>query len=83
MIDSLVHNILQQLQQPKQDIEKNVRALLTETISKMDLVSQQELLRHQQALNLANQRLNVLQKQVDELQQQLDKQQNSSNPPSV
>lgn len=68
MIDLLVQRILQQLQQPKKDIEQNVRALLVESLSKMDVVSQQELERQQQALHLANQRLNQLQQQLNELQ---------------
>lgn len=69
MIDALVQNILQQLQQPKQDLEHNLRAVLTEAISKMDLVTHEELQRQQQALALAHQRLQVLRQQLDELQQ--------------
>lgn len=69
MIDALVQNILQQLQQPKQDLEHNLRAVLTEAISKMDLVTHEELQRQQQALALAHQRLQALQQQLDELQQ--------------
>lgn len=72
MIESLVQNILLQFEQPKKDFEHNVRALLNEAIEKMDLVSQQELQRHQQALKLANQRLENLQQQFDELQQQMN-----------
>lgn len=70
MIDALVQNILQQLQQPKQDLEHNLRAVLTEAISKMDLVTHEELQRQQQALALANQRLQALQQQLDALQVQ-------------
>lgn len=71
MIESLVQNILLQLEQPKKDLEHNIRALLNEAVEKMDLVSKQELQRHQQALKLANQRLENLQQQFDELQQQI------------
>lgn len=70
MIDALVQNILQQLQQPKQDLEHNLRAVLTEAISKMDLVTHEELQRQQQALALANQRLQALQQQLEILQTQ-------------
>lgn len=70
MIDALVQNILQQLQQPKQDLEHNLRAVLTEAISKMDLVTHEELQRQQQALALANQRLQALQQQLEILQAQ-------------
>lgn len=72
MIEPLLASILQQFEQPKKDFEHNVRTLLNEAISKMDLVSQQELQRHQQALNLANTRLANLQAQFDELQQKVN-----------
>ncbi|MDO4222704.1 MAG: accessory factor UbiK family protein [Acinetobacter sp.] len=68
MLDSLVQRVLPLLQQPKQDLEHNLRALLSEAIEKMDLVSKQELERHQIALDKAQQRLDALQKQLDELQ---------------
>lgn len=70
MFEQLVQNVLQQLQQPKKDIEQNVRALLSEAISKMDLVTRDELERHQQALINANHKLAELQQQLEELQQQ-------------
>lgn len=70
MFEQLVQNVLQQLQQPKKDIEQNVRALLSEAISKMDLVTRDELERHQQALINANNKLVELQQQLEELQQQ-------------
>lgn len=71
MIEPLVQRILQQFEQPKKDFEHNVRALLSESIEKMDIVSREELQRHQQALALANQRLANLQQQFEQLQQQL------------
>lgn len=71
MIEPLVQRILQQFEQPKKDFEHNVRALLSESIEKMDIVSKEELQRHQQALTLANQRLADLQRQFEQLQQQL------------
>ncbi|WLF83975.1 accessory factor UbiK family protein [Moraxella sp. ZY210820] len=71
MIEPLVQRILQQFEQPKKDFEHNVRALLSESIEKMDIVSKEELQRHQQALALANQRLANLQQQFEQLQQQL------------
>lgn len=72
MIEPLVQRILQQFEQPKKDFEHNVRALLSESIEKMDIVSKEELQRHQQALTLANQRLADLQRQFEQLQQQLE-----------
>lgn len=71
MIEPLLQRILQQFEQPKKDFEHNVRALLSESIEKMDIVSKEELQRHQQALVLANQRLANLQQQFEQLQQQL------------
>lgn len=71
MIEPLLQRILQQFEQPKKDFEHNVRALLSESIEKMDIVSKEELQRHQQALALANQRLVNLQQQFEQLQQQL------------
>ena len=43
MIETLLQAILQQVDQPKKDLEKNLRALLNESIEKLDLVSKQEL----------------------------------------
>ena len=64
MIETLLQAILQQVDQPKKDLEKNLRALLNESIEKLDLVSKQELDRQRTALNLANQRLRELQQQM-------------------
>jgi len=53
----------------KKDLEKNLRALLNESIEKLDLVSKQELDRQRTALNLANQRLSELQQQMKTLEE--------------
>lgn len=50
MIEQLLKAILEQLHEPKADLEKNLRALLSEMITRMDLVSQEEFLRQQTAL---------------------------------
>lgn len=50
MIEQLLQAILEQLHEPKADLEKNLRALLSEMITRMDLVSQEEFLRQQTAL---------------------------------
>ena len=42
MIETLLHAILEQVDQPKKDLEHNLRALLNEAVSKMDLVSKDE-----------------------------------------
>ena len=69
MIETLLQAILEQVDQPKKDLEKNLRALLNESIEKLDLVSKQELDRQRIALNLANQRLSELQQQMKLLEE--------------
>ena len=69
MIETLLQAILQQVDQPKKDLEKNLRALLNQSIEKLDLVSKQELDRQRIALNLANQRLSELQQQMKLLEE--------------
>lgn len=71
MLETLLHAILEQMDQPKKDLEKNLRALLNEAIEKLDLVSKQEIERQHIALNQANLRLKNLQEQVTLLEQQI------------
>lgn len=68
MIETLLQAIMKQLDQPKKDVEHNLRALLNEAVSKMDLVSKDEIERQRTALNNANLRLNELLKQVEALE---------------
>jgi BMFP domain-containing protein YqiC len=68
MIETLLQAIMEQLDQPKKDVEHNLRALLNEAVSKMDLVSKEEIERQRTALNHANLRLNELLKQVEALE---------------
>jgi ubiquinone biosynthesis accessory factor UbiK len=68
MIETLLQAILEQVDQPKKDLEKNVIALLNEAISKMDLVSKEEIERQKTALNNANSRLTELQTQLKSLE---------------
>ena len=77
MIEILVQAILEQVEQPKKDLEHNLRALLSEAVTKMDLVSQEEMQRQQTALDNANLRLSQLQAQLLELETQLQQQQAS------
>ncbi|RKG33529.1 accessory factor UbiK family protein [Acinetobacter tianfuensis] len=71
MIETLLQSILEQLDQPKKDLEHNLRALLNEAVSKMDLVSKEEIDRQRTALTHANQRLEQLLAQVDMLESEL------------
>lgn len=68
MIETLLQAIMEQIEQPKKDIEHNLRALLSEAVAKMDLVSKDELERQRTALNNTNIRLNELLKQVEALE---------------
>lgn len=68
MIETLLQAILEQVDQPKKDLENNLRALLNEAVSKMDLVSKDEIDRQRTALNNANLRLNELLKHVEVLE---------------
>lgn len=71
MIETLLQAILQQVEQPKKDLEHNLRALLNEAATKMDLVSREEIERQRTALNQANARLNSLLVQVEALEEKL------------
>lgn len=75
MIESLLHAILEQVDQPKKDIEQNLRSLLNEAVTKMDLVSKDEIERQKTALHNANMRLTQLQDQVTALEILLQQQQ--------
>lgn len=65
MIETLLQAILEQIDQPKKDLEKNLRALLNEAVEKLDLVSKDEIERQKIALHLATQRLNDLKHKMD------------------
>ena len=71
MIETLLHAIMEQVDQPKKDLEHNLRALLNEAVAKMDLVSKDELERQKTALNNANLRLAQLQQQLEQLEKQI------------
>ena len=71
MIETLLQAILEQVEQPKTDLEHNLRALLNEAVTKMDLVSRDEIERQKTALSNANQRLTELLQQVETLEQKI------------
>lgn len=75
MIETLIHAILEQVEQPQKDLEHNLRALLNEAVRKMDLVSQEEIQRQKLALDNANLRLAALQVQLIEIENTLIDQQ--------
>lgn len=73
MIETLLQAILEQIDQPKKDLEHNLRALLNEAVNQMDLVSKDELERQKTALQNANLRLAELQTQVKMLESLIQK----------
>ncbi|ENV47137.1 hypothetical protein P255_02421 [Acinetobacter brisouii CIP 110357] len=74
MIETLLEAILEQIDQPKKDLEHNLRALLNEAVSRMDLVSQEEIQRQKNALFIANQRLAILDEKIKQLENSLQSQ---------
>ena len=71
MIETLIAAILEQMDQPKKDLEHNLRALLNEAVEKLDLVSHHEIERQRIALEQTNLRLNQLQEQITLLEEHL------------
>ncbi|MHA3055471.1 accessory factor UbiK family protein [Acinetobacter sp. ANC 4633] len=74
MIEILLEAILEQIDQPKKDLEHNLRALLNEAVSRMDLVSQDKIQRQKNALFIANQRLAILDEKIKQLENSLQAQ---------
>ncbi|MEB5476782.1 accessory factor UbiK family protein [Acinetobacter pollinis] len=73
MKEQLIQSILSQIEQPKADLEHHLRVLLNEAIHKMDLVSKEELTRHQHALTQANERIDQLNEQISVLEHAISK----------
>ena len=71
MIEQLLQAVMEQLQTPKADLEKNLRAVLAEMVEKMELVSQDELQRQQRQLQTAQQDIKALLSQIEQLNQQV------------
>ena len=72
MIEQLLQAILEQLHEPKADLEKNLRALLSEMITRMDLVSQEEFLRQQTALLNAQKNIASLLVEIETLTEKVE-----------
>lgn len=69
MIEQLIHSVLQQLETPRADLEKNLHALLSEMVTKLELVSKQELERQEQQLAEARRTILELSKRLDQIEQ--------------
>lgn len=70
MIEQLIQSIIRQLDTPRADLEKNLYALLAEMVTKLELVSKQELDRQEQQLVTARRTILELSKRLDRLEQQ-------------
>lgn len=55
-----------------EEVEHNLRAVLSEAISRLDLISREEFDAQQQVLNRTRQRLEELEQEVAELERRLD-----------
>ena len=73
-IDTFIEALKEQIATPKADLEKNIRTLVSEWVTKMDLVSKDELERQQTALEQANLRLEKLQTQLTALELKVNSQ---------
>lgn len=73
-IDTFIEALKEQIATPKADLEKNIRTLVSEWVTKMDLVSKDELERQKTALEQANLRLEKLQTQLTTLEQKVNSQ---------
>jgi len=71
MVNKLFDSLPAGLRDLKEDTEKNLRAALRSTLSKMDLVTREEFDIQQGVLARTRAKLEALEKQVAEMEQQL------------
>lgn len=71
MFEQFFQALSEQLKAPKADFEKNMRAWLSDTLDRMDIVSRDTLLRQEKQLNEAKQAINALKQQVEALEKAL------------
>ncbi len=77
MLEQFFQAVSEQLRVPKADFEKNMRAWLSDTLDRMDIVSRDSFLRQEKQLNEAKQAINVLKQQVEALEKVLFEQKES------
>jgi BMFP domain-containing protein YqiC len=68
MLEQFFQAVSEQLKAPKADFEKNMRAFLSDTLDRMDIVSRDTLLRQEKQLIEAQQAITVLKQQVEALE---------------
>lgn len=72
IVQTLTNAMPSGLVQMQQDVEKNIRAALTATFSKLDLVTREEFEVQTQVLHRTREKLEALEKRVAELEQQVN-----------
>lgn len=73
LLDTAIEALKEQLATPRADLEKNLRVILEELVSKMDLVSSAEFERQQMALHQARQQIDSLHQRLDVVLARLDR----------
>ncbi len=68
MFEQFFQALSEQLKAPKADFEKNMRAWLSDTLDRMDIVSRDTLLRQEKQLADAKQAIQLLKQQVELLE---------------
>ncbi len=68
MRDTFIQALLDTLREPKQDLEKNVKALVAEHLNKLNIVSADEMAVQTRLLAEARAQLNALKQRIDELE---------------
>lgn len=69
LMDDINRHLPGNLGQLRQEVEHSVRAVLNETLTRMDLISREEFEIQQQVLERTRARLEVLEKEVTALEQ--------------
>jgi ubiquinone biosynthesis accessory factor UbiK len=71
MLEQFFQAVAEQLKTPKADFEKNMRAWLSDTLDRMDIVSRDTFLNQEKQLTEAKKAIKTLEQQVDALEKAL------------
>lgn len=71
MLEQFLQAVAEQLKTPKADFEKNMRAWLSDTLDRMDIVSRDAFLNQERQLAEARQAIKTLEQQVSALEKAL------------
>ncbi len=73
MLEQLLQAVSEQIRAPKADFEKNLRALVSGSLERLDIVSYDAFVRQEQQLIAAQQAIKILEQQISALELQLSK----------